>query len=93
MTADELGGRMTADELMGWFAFDEEHVSDSWHQTALIVATLHNVFGFGNKTFRPSDFLPVRSKAVEPAGPEALKAKFASFRDRHNAKVMARQAP
>lgn len=86
MTVEELGRRMGAGEFMRWGEFDEQHISQSWQQTALICSVIHNSSMLGGKRKSPWDFLRDRFKRRDaPPSPEALKAKFSSFRDRHNA--------
>jgi hypothetical protein len=93
MTVGELGDRMDAAELIGWHDYDsrKEH-SDGWLQTAAIIAALHNVMQTGKnaRRYAASDFLPRRRGPVDP---DRLKAKFAAFRDRHNAAVSLEGPP
>jgi hypothetical protein len=78
---------MSASEAMEWIDFDECHVSESWYQTALICLTVVQAFG-GNGRARLEDFLPPRARPKTAiAEPSDLKARFAAFRERHNARI------
>jgi hypothetical protein len=85
---------MDAPELMEWAEFDEAHIPESWYQTALICLTVARAFG-GATSATLDDFLPHRKRptAVRADSPADLKARFAAFRARHNARIAAAPNP
>jgi hypothetical protein len=78
---------MSASEFMAWQEYDEAYTSESWYQTALICLTIVQALT-GSKSARLEDFLPPRKGVgVQPMPGEALKSRFAGFREAHNKRI------
>lgn len=86
-TLAELGRSMSAAEFGEWVAYDRvEGVPWPWLQSGINAATVANsVPRKGGKTFRPSDFMPVRRRAARQT-PQQMLAAFRLFAARHQPK-------